>query len=352
MASPYRQRAAILMGLPPLLAELGVPLDCVLDGTGVSTTDLTPGTFLPYAQFLALLDRAAELSGCEDLGIQLARRLSLSALGPAGQVMRHAATLGEALNDYVQFQIWNSTGGSAYIYQTPQDVAFGYGIYDPAGYEALQIHDLVVGAGCKLIFLLTDQRVRPLELWLMRPPSADPRPLATFAGCPVYYEREQTCIFLPPDALELPLKDADRRAHNETLSKLASLTAAGPWGKAATVRHALRTSITTGRIGMPEISGRLGQHTRSLRRALEKEGTTFAALRDEVRYTVARELLSLTPLSMSEIAGALGFSGSSTFSHAFRHWSGTTPTDWRRKYTSNYCRAVATLKDANGQVTS
>ncbi|MBW8636876.1 AraC family transcriptional regulator [Hoeflea sp. WL0058] len=341
MAASYRQRATILMGLPPLLDELGVPLDRVLDGAGLSAADLSPGTFLPYAQFLALLDRAAELSGCDDLGVRLARRLSLAALGPAGQVMRHAATLGEALNDYVQFQIWNSTGGSAYVYQTPQDVAFGYGIYDPAGYEALQIHDLVLGAGCRLIFLLTDHRVRPLELWLMRPPSADPRPLATFAGCPVYYEREQTCIFLPPEALEFPLKDADSRAHNEALSRLASLTAAGPWGKAAAVRHALRTSITTGRIVMPEISGRLGQHTRSLRRALEKEGTTFAALREEVRYTVARELLSLTPLPMSEIASALGFSGSSTFSHSFRHWSGTTPTNWRRKYTRNCHSAVS-----------
>lgn len=332
--SPFRQRATMLAHLPPLLAELGVPLAPVLEGTGIAPEDLVPGSVLPYAGVLAMLDRAAELSGRGDLGLLLARRQTLAALGPAGEVMRHAGTLGEALNDYAQFQIWNSTGAAAYVYRTPQDFAFGYGIYDPAGVGAIQIHDLVLAGGCMLVFILTEHRVQPVELWSMRPPPSDPAPLARFAGCPVRYGQDQTCIFFPGAAWDVPLPDADRVAHGGALAQLAARAASAPWGTAATVRHALRAAIVTGRTGMPEIAARLHRHPRSLRRALEREGTTFTALRDEVRYTVARELLSLTRLRVSDIAVALSFADISALTHAFHQWSGTSPTDWRRTHTA------------------
>jgi AraC-like DNA-binding protein len=331
---PYRQRATILTHLPPLLAELGVPLAPVFDGTGIAPEDLIPGAFLPYAGMLEMLDNAAEISGREDLGILLARRQTLTSLGPAGQVMRHAGTLGEALNDYVQFQIWNSTGGAAYLYRTAQNFAFGYGIYDPAGIEAMQIHDLVLAAGCMLVFTLTEHRVQPVEIWSMRPPPRDLVPLRTFAGCPIIYGQDQTCIFLPRAAVDFPLADADRAAHDAALAQLATQTTAGSWGKAAAVRHALRAAIVTGHMSMPEIAAQLHQHPRSLRRALEREGTTFTALQDEVRYTVARELLSLTSLLIGDIALAMKFADTSAFTHAFHLWSGTSPSAWRRSQTA------------------
>lgn len=328
--SPYRQRATILTHLPPILAELEVPLESVFEGTKIAPDELVPGAFLPYGGVLAMLDRAAEISGREDIGILLARRQTLASLGPAGEVMSRAGTLGEALNDYVQFQIWNSTGAAAYLYRTSRDFAFGYGIYDPAGINAVHIHDLVLATGCMLVFMLTEHQVQPIEIWSMRPPPANPAPLEDFAGCPVLYGQEQSCIFLPPFAANVSLAGADRAAHDAELAKLAARTVAGSWSKAAVVRHALRAAIMSGCTSMPDVSAQLHQHPRSLRRALEKEETTFTALRDEVRYIVARELLSLTSLPIRDVALALNFSSISTFTHAFHAWSGTSPTGWRR----------------------
>ena len=81
---------------------------------------------------------------------------------------------------------------------------------------------------------------------------------------------------------------------------------------------------------MPEVAAAIHQHPRRLRRALDREGTSFTALRDEVRYTVARELLSLTPLPVGDVALALNFADNSAFTHAFQLWSGTSPSEWRR----------------------
>lgn len=326
----YLQRGTALTHLPPLLAELGTPLDAVLDGTGIAAADLVPDRFLPYAAVLTVLDRAAALSGREDLGILLGRRQSLTSLGPAGEVMRHSSTLGEALNDYALLQIWNCTGAAVYTYRTREEFAFGYGIYDPAGVGAIQIHDTVLAIGCLLLSILTEQRVEPVELWSMRPAPADPAPLRTLARCPVRYGQDQTCIFLPPSAAAVPLPDRDRGRHDAALAQIARRAASAPWGKVAMVRHALRSAFISGRTGMDDVAAHLHLHPRSLRRALAREGTSFTALRDEVRFTIARELLSLTPLLMRDIALALDFADTSAFTHAFRRWSGMSPTDWRR----------------------
>ncbi|MCA8879542.1 MAG: AraC family transcriptional regulator ligand-binding domain-containing protein [Rhodobacteraceae bacterium] len=330
LESPYRQRATLLTHLPPLLAEFGVSLAPVLEGTGVSADQLVPGAYIPYAGMLMILDRAAALSGRDDLGVLLGERQTLASLGPAGQVMTLAATVGEALNDYSQFHMWNSTGAAAYVYRTPLDVVFGYGIYDPAGPGAVQIHNLVLAAGCMLLLKLTGKKVQPVEIWSMGPRPSKPALLECLAGCPVRYRQDRSCIFLPLTEVDAPLPRADRTAHAAALAQLAARTAPGPWGMAARVRHALRASIVSGRSDMPEIAVRLQLHPRTLRRALEREGTTFAALRDEVLHTVARELLSLTTLHVSDIALALNYAHTGAFSNAFRRWSGTTPSEWRR----------------------
>ncbi len=74
----------------------------------------------------------------------------------------------------------------------------------------------------------------------------------------------------------------------------------------------------------------LGMDPRVLRRRLAAEGTTFEALRDEVRFVVAREYLSLSDLTILEISDALAFGTHAAFSRAFHRWSGTTPTHWRK----------------------
>jgi AraC-like DNA-binding protein len=328
--SPYRQRATLLSQLPPLLAELGVPLAPVLEGTGVSADDLVPGSYVPYAGMLMVLDRAAALSGREDMGILLGERQTLASLGPAGQVMLFAETAAQALSDYTQFHMWNSTGAAAYFYRTPPDFVFGYGIYDPAGQGAVQIHSLVLTMGCMLLLKLTEENVRPIELWSMGPPPLDSAPIQRLAGCPVRYGQDRTCMFLPATAVDYRLPGADRDAHATALAQLAARSAPGPWGAAARVRHALAASIVRGKKGMPDVAAQLRQHPRSLRRALEREGTTFTELQDEVLYAIARELLALTPLHVSHIALALNFANTGAFTSAFRRWSGTTPSQWRR----------------------
>ncbi len=68
---------------------------------------------------------------------------------------------------------------------------------------------------------------------------------------------------------------------------------------------------------------------RTLQRRLALQCTTFMDLRARIRMKAAHRLLSDWNLSMTAIAGKLGFSESSAFTRAFRSHTGHSPRSFR-----------------------
>jgi AraC-like DNA-binding protein len=324
------QRATPLVHLPAILAETGTPLASVLDGTGISPDDLRPDAFIPYAGAVRALDQAALLTGRQDIGLRLGLRQGLSSLGPVGTVMRHSATLGEALSDFVRFQIGNSTGAAAYLHQTQRDVAFGYYVYRIDGQASPQLHDLIIAAADQFIGELTHRQVRVEEFHTIRPLPVSNHPYLALGDAPIRFGQSQTCLFLSASAMSFPLPEADAVRKKTALSDIQRMVNLAPLGLEGRIRHTVGPMLASGKCNLPDISEKAGFHPRTLQRLLRLEGTSFDAVRDDVRYVVARDLLALTPLSVLEIALSLGFSTQSSFIHAFQRWTGTSPAKWRR----------------------
>lgn len=70
---------------------------------------------------------------------------------------------------------------------------------------------------------------------------------------------------------------------------------------------------------------------RTLKRRLQAEGTSFRALFAEGRRSHAETLLADDALSIGEIAEQLGFSDLSSFSQAFKRWTGLAPSAYRER---------------------
>lgn len=70
----------------------------------------------------------------------------------------------------------------------------------------------------------------------------------------------------------------------------------------------------------------LNTSERTLKRRLHQEGTSFRSISNAVRHTKAEQLIEEGRMTMTEIAAELGFSDLSSFSQAFKRWSGAAPT--------------------------
>jgi AraC-like DNA-binding protein len=78
------------------------------------------------------------------------------------------------------------------------------------------------------------------------------------------------------------------------------------------------------------VAERLRISSRTLRRRLEQEGTSFRELINELRAHAAIKYVRDTDLTIEDIAFALGFSDAAAFRHAFRRWTKSAPHEYRR----------------------
>jgi AraC-like DNA-binding protein len=95
------------------------------------------------------------------------------------------------------------------------------------------------------------------------------------------------------------------------------------------LRGALYAGLLRNAVSGDDAARRLHLHRRTLNRRLKDAGTTFRQMLDEVRFELAREMLSDTSLHITEIAARLGYRMPSAFTRAFRRWSGNSPARWR-----------------------
>ncbi|MBI1834651.1 MAG: AraC family transcriptional regulator [Burkholderiales bacterium] len=69
----------------------------------------------------------------------------------------------------------------------------------------------------------------------------------------------------------------------------------------------------------------------TLQRHLAAEGSSFQALKDELRRDIAITRLNTSKISLVALAQELGFTDSAAFQRAFKGWTGSPPGAYRRK---------------------
>lgn len=79
------------------------------------------------------------------------------------------------------------------------------------------------------------------------------------------------------------------------------------------------------------VADELGVHPKKLRRHLEVEGISYGDLKSQLRRDIAIRYLTKSHDSVEQIAFLTGFSETSTFTRAFKRWTGVTPYTYRKR---------------------
>lgn len=326
------QRIGPLQHIPAVLESLGIPRSRQDEILGSTAEPLkNPDAFIPFAEAGALLERCAAASGCAHFGLLVGERADHRDLGLPGQLMASAATVGEALLDFASCQLRNSNGAVVFIARAEENVFLGYGVYDRAVASSGHIYDLASAVGINLLKRLGGARARPTEVMLSRRTPRDRQPYYRILGAATHFDQPQTTIVIPDVVAALPVATRDDAEHARLMAQIRLLLDRHYPEFGARVQHTIRPNLLMGSVSAREVARQLGVHVRTLNRRLREENTTFRELSQQVRYSVACELLTITDLPISDVASALAYATPAAFVHAFQRWSGMAPSEWRAR---------------------
>lgn len=331
----WLRRVGGFAALPGLLAARGVAPAQILSASGLAADALAlPDRQVGFAASARALSEAVLATRCEHFGLLAGGETHLGDLGFLGSEMRSAAALGPALRSLAAHHHCICTGGAVLLQEQERIVRLGYAVFHPNLDHLGPALDFAAAAGVTLIRELCGRDWNPGEVLLPRRRPADPSPYQAFFRCPVQFDAELCELRFPTGALnQRLLPTAGKR---QVVTTPPDLRVAGEHLLPQLYRAA-RMQLLHGEADGEQIASMLGLHRRSLSRRLAACGQSFQRVLDDVRYTVARELLADTNLAVVDIALALGYAEASPFVRAFRRWSGHAPTQWRIRYSGDVC---------------
>ena len=98
----------------------------------------------------------------------------------------------------------------------------------------------------------------------------------------------------------------------------------------ARVRSVLLDLLPLGHVSDDLTAEALHMSVRTLHRKLVEVDSSFRALLVEIRRDLAEQYILDNSLTLTEISLLLGFSEPSSFSRAFKSWTGTAPSEARQ----------------------
>lgn len=153
-----------------------------------------------------------------------------------------------------------------------------------------------------------------------------------FYGCHVEFASTEDALDFSDETLSLPLVTSDRHLLETLKPFCEAASKAHPSAQGslrASVENEVYRLLPHGGANLDGVSRALGASPRTLVRKLAAEGTTFAQIVDELRHELALQYLRQSNFTIAQIAWLLGYEQPESFTHAFRRWTGRTPTQLR-----------------------
>ncbi|MES0874910.1 AraC family transcriptional regulator [Sinimarinibacterium thermocellulolyticum] len=333
MASTAVRRTVVSAQLLVQLAsEHGLAPADALRGTGITATMLTdPAAEIGAAQELQLVrNLVARLGQVSGLGLTAGLRYHLSAYGIWGFALlsspnfRAVADVVSRFLDlsyaFVRFRR-GEENGAFWVHmdddEIPDDVR-----------QFLLERDFA--ACCNVLRELRPAGLPIRELRFRHPAPAHASRYAQIAGVDPIFDADRNAARFDLADVDAPLPQANPLLARMCLEQCRQLLARrqARAGLAGQVRERL-LQMPGALPDAAAVARDLRISERSLRRHLRAEGTSLRALTDEVRQTLAEELLTTAKLKLDEVAERLGYAEPASLIHAFKRWKGVTPSAYR-----------------------
>lgn len=315
------------------LTAAGCDADALFRQAGLDPAHLQdPQARYPIVRSTRLWQLAVAATGNEAFGLAAAKRAHVTSFHALGFAVMASDSLYDAFERCARYLAVVSDAAGLTLIDAGPHTRVQIDARDGDATPAPEAMDAFAAVFVHMCRGRLGRRFAPEAVELQRPAPVDDSPWQHTFRCPVRFGARHNCLVLDTATLREPLDSGspELAAHNETVVK--RLLAERQRGDLASrVRTLLIERLPHGDPGEAAIADALHLSSRSLHRKLADQGTGYAALLRDTRETLARQYLQDGRHSVSEIAYLLGFSDASSFTRAFKRWTGVAPARARQQ---------------------
>lgn len=295
-----------------------------------------PGEYCERSAIYRLWSLAAQVSGDPDIGLKAYGNFHPGNIQIVGYTMMSSLNLKKALERLVRFSPLISTGFSLFFLQEQQHYRLaGFEHHQRGSVKPRQYTD--AGLASLLGFcrwLAGGNLPQPLCMEFSYPEPADTSEHQRLFGCPLRFGTAYDSILFDEQELLHPLSMANEELailHDSfaeaQLEQLFGLSIVGRIR--ALIAERLSQGLGQRQCDMESIASALSISKRTLQRALEKDGTQFKDVLNDMRRQFADFYLRQSNFNMKHVAYLLGFHDHSSFHKACTRWFSMTPGQYR-----------------------
>ena len=315
---------------------LGMDARAILGKLGLGDEHLTPTAKVPEAQYEMVLLQLSLASQSDSLGADIGQQLMPSLYGVLTSMLLNSPNVAEGLKNFVDYQAL-ATGNCGGIERSVSEDGAEFAVVMTHRNPVVRrlVSECVITLFCNLLKLISGKReLTPQSVWIEHAPSSARarHHLESLLGCPVYWEKASTRIFIDAhthqlaiagqgeEMLQMARQVASRQL--ESLEKRSSSLEAIQW-------HT-RELMLSGTPRREMVASRLGMSPSTLDRRLKDADLNWQEMVDGLRAQMSVDYLSDPSLTIADIAIKLGFADTRAFQRRFKRWTGITPSEFRK----------------------
>ena len=288
---------------------------------------------LPYEKIDRIRSNAVRMSGDEAFGIKSASVYSSSQLGALGYAWQASLTLRKACTRLERFiRVLNNSA------------VIGVSDTDGCMVVTLQLNlpsvsltardDSALATITRMCRLVCGENFRLQAVNFKHAAPRDLKPYFEYFACPLSFDQTENQLLIPSELADEVLVGANSELallNDQVVTRRLALMDRNDI--VARVQSALIEQLPNGNISDDSVAAALYMSVRTMHRKLAEVNQNFRTLLVEMRRELAEHYILDNSLTLTEISLLLGFSEPSSFSRAFKNWTGLAPSEARQDRT-------------------
>ena len=284
-----------------------------------------------------VIAEAAEQSGDASFGVKEAKYFLPSHIGPLGFAWLASTTLQSALERLQRYikVIHEKLQVTIDYSQDGLVVSIHVDTHTACAYHRDTSHLAVLTRMCRFV---SGDEWNPRLVTIAHPPPADTSYYFQFFCCPVEFNAEKNSLHIDKEQAEKRLSGSNKQLAMLNDHIVVRYLASQSKGDIVNrVKTAILENLGQGSVTETTIAQALHTSTRNLARKLSADNTSFKAVLLEIRSELASQYINDATLTLTEISYQLGFSEISSFSRAYKRWTGQSPSEARKEQAGRAC---------------